>query len=134
MKTKVMVIEDSYTNRILFKAILEDCGMEVLELSSAVKALEVMITEQPDMILLDMCMPVMTGFEFLRIFRLTDATTPVLVVSALDGLEYQAQAFALGANEYMVKPISCEELIRQMSGYIKYEVDTEQVEMGIFRH
>jgi CheY-like chemotaxis protein len=121
MKTRIVIIEDSYTDRVLFKAVLEELDIEVMEFSSAQKALEVLDSIHPNMILLDMCMPIMTGFEFLRIFRQTNQTIPVLVVSVLDAMEYQSQAYALGANEYLVKPVNSEELVRRISSYIECE-------------
>lgn len=117
-----MIIEDSYTNRVLFKALLEELDLEVVEFSNAVKALEKMESTHPDIILLDICMPIMTGLEFLQEFRQNYPSVPVLVISALDEPVYIEQAYALGANEYLVKPIASEELIRRLSCYIECEL------------
>lgn len=122
MKTKIMIIEDSYTNRVLFKALLEELDLEVVEFSNAVKALEKMESTHPDIILLDICMPIMTGLEFLQEFRQNYPNVPVLVISALDDPLYIEQANALGANEYLVKPVDSEELIRRISCYIECEL------------
>ena len=122
MKTKIMIIEDSYTNRVLFKALLEELDIEVFEFSNAVKALKMMESTQPDIILLDICMPIMTGFEFLHELRQSYPNLPVLVISALDDTSYMEQAYALGANEYLVKPVASEELIRRLSCYIECEL------------
>ncbi len=122
MKTKIMIIEDSYTNRVLFKALLEDLDIEVVEFSNAVKALAMMDSTRPNIILLDICMPIMTGFEFLQEFRQIYPTVPVLVISALDEPMFIEQAYALGANEYLVKPVDSDELIRRISCYIECEL------------
>lgn len=121
MKTKIMIVEDSYTNRVLFKALLEELDMEVTEFSNGMKALHQIKVNKPDIILLDLWMPVMTGLEFLKELRRDNSETPVIVVSAMDDTSYIEQAYALGANEYLVKPVISEELIRRISAYIECE-------------
>lgn len=122
MKTKIMIIEDSYTNRILFKALLEGLDIEVIEFSSAVKALEMVEEVKPDMILLDLGLPVMSGLEFLEEFRKGNPNVPVIIVTALDDKQIMQKAIALKANEYLVKPIEGHKLINTIAGYLEYEL------------
>ncbi len=122
MNTKIMIIEDSYTIRVLFRALLEGLDIEVVDFSSAVKALEVIDEVQPDIILLDIGMPVMNGLDFLVEFRKKSPNTPVIMISALDDIQYIQKALFLGANEYLVKPIDGHKLIKSISGYLEYEL------------
>jgi CheY-like chemotaxis protein len=121
-KTKIMIIDDSYTNRVLFKAILEDLDIEVIEVHSAVKGLKILKEVNPDIILLDMCMPMMTGIDFLKELQKRKKTIPVIVVSVLDDQSYIKQAFNYGASDYLVKPVEIDELIRRISQYTECEI------------
>jgi len=122
MKTKVMIIEDSYTNRVLFTALLEELDIEVIACSNAIRALRMIETTVPDIILLDICMPIMTGSEFLQELRQSYPTLPGIVISALDESTHIEQAYALGANEYLIKPVASEMLIRRLSSYVECEL------------
>jgi two-component system response regulator YesN len=121
-KTKIMIIDDSYTNRVLFKAILEDLDIDVIEVHSAIKALKILKEINPDIILLDMCMPMMTGIDFLKELQKRKKTIPVIVVSVLDDQTYIKQAFNYGASDYLVKPVEIDELIRRISQYTECEL------------
>jgi two-component system response regulator YesN len=121
-KTKIMIIDDSYTNRVLFKAILEDLDIDVIEVHSAIKALKLLKEGTPDIILLDMCMPMMTGIDFLKELQKKKKIIPVIVVSVLDDQTYIKQAFQYGASDYLVKPIEIDELIRRISQYTECEL------------
>jgi two-component system, response regulator YesN len=120
-KTNIMIIDDSYTNRVLFKAILEDLDINVTEVHSGLKALKILDDVNPDIILLDMCMPMMTGIDFLKELKALNRTTPVIVVSVLDDQLYIKQAFQYGASDYLVKPVEVDELIRRISRYTECE-------------
>jgi CheY-like chemotaxis protein len=121
-KIKIMIIDDSYTNRILFKAILEEMDIEVTEVHSAEKALTLLDEVNPHIILLDMCMPTMTGIDFLIEIQRLDITTPIIVISVLDELSYVQQAFLHGASDYLVKPVDVDELIKRIAQYTENEV------------
>jgi len=121
-KTKIMIIDDSYTNRVLFKAILEDLDIDVIEVHSAIKGLKLLKESNPDIILLDMCMPMMTGIDFLKELQKRKKTIPVIVISVLDDQTYIKQAFNCGASDYLVKPVEIDELIRRISQYTECEL------------
>jgi two-component system response regulator YesN len=117
-----MIIDDSYTNRVLFKAVLEDLDIEVIEVHNAVKGLKILDETKPDIILLDMCMPMMTGIDFLQELQKQDIHIPVIVISVLDDQSYVKQAFYYGASDYLVKPVEIDELIRRISQYTEFEL------------
>ena len=121
-KIKIMIIDDSYTNRVLFKAVLEDLDIEVIEVHNAVKGLKILDETKPDIILLDMCMPMMTGIDFLQELQKQDIHIPVIVISVLDDQSYVKQAFYYGASDYLVKPVEIDELIRRNSQYTEFEL------------
>ena len=121
-KIKIMIIDDSYTNRVLFRAVLEDLDIDVIEVHSAMKGLKILDETGPDIILLDMCMPMMTGIDFLQELQLQNKHIPVIVISVLDDQAYIKQAFYYGASEYLIKPVEIDELIRRISRYTECEL------------
>ncbi len=121
-KIKIMIIDDSYTNRVLFKAVLEDLDIDVIEVHSAMKGLKILDETNPDIILLDMCMPMMTGIDFLQELQNQNRHIPVIVISVLDDQAYIKQAFLCGASEYLIKPVEIDELIRRISRYTECEL------------
>ena len=121
-KTRVMVIDDSYTNRIFFKAVLEEVDIEVIEAPCASKALSMLKSVTPDVILLDMCMPMMDGLEFLQQLKPLEKNIPVIVVSVIDDHALINKALRLGASDYIVKPVETEDLIKRIARLTACEV------------
>jgi len=111
---KVLVIEDDrtvgqYVKRGLdehrYQADLVDDGMEGLRLASG---------GQYDLIVLDLRLPGMTGFEVLRTLRDRGITTPILVLTAQDAVDFKVQALRMGADDYVTKPFAFEELLARV--------------------
>ncbi len=121
-KTNIMIIDDSYTNRVLLRAILDDLEMNVIEVHSGMKALKLLYDYTPDIILLDMCMPQMNGLDFLQELKKLNKKVPVIVVSVLDEQAYIDQAFQQGACEYLLKPIEVNKLLGTISKYTEIEM------------
>lgn len=121
-KTNIMIIDDSFTNRVLLRAILDDLEMNVIEVHSGLKALRLIKDYTPDIILLDMCMPQMNGLDFLQELKKLNKKIPVIVVSVLDDQNYIKQAFQQGASEYLLKPLEVNKLLYTISRYTEYEM------------
>ena len=107
---KVLVAEDEQYTRDLLVDTLVYAGHEVIEAKNGGSALGLAFDEHPDLILLDLMMPVMDGFEVLRRLRRSDRGThdiadiPVILVSGLSPEEGEQTALSLGANHYITKP------------------------------
>ena len=101
-----MLIDDSSTNNILYESILEDEGYQVFVFSDAEKALNQLENIHPDLIMLDLMMPGMDGFDFLdkkkRIASI--ASVPVVMVTARTDKESEKKALEMGVREYLLKP------------------------------
>ena len=121
-KIKTMIIDDSYTNRMLFKVILEDLDIEVIEVCNAIKALELLEKINPQIILLDLCLPIMGGIEFLDELKLRNKEIPVIVISVYDDFESKKEAFRHGASDYLVKPVDLNQFVKKISKYIECEI------------
>jgi two-component system, response regulator YesN len=123
-KTKIMIIDDSFTNRVLLRAVLDDLDINVLEVHSGMKALRILNDFRPDIILLDMCMPQMNGLDFLKELRELKKSIPVIVVSVLDEQTYIKKAFQCGASEYLLKPLEINKLLCVISRYTECEMSS----------
>lgn len=118
-KTKILVVDDVNTNLVLMKAVLSK-QYDVATALSGVKILELIETEQPDLILLDIMMAGMDGFEVLNVIRNNEATKdlPVIMVTALANSDEVTKAYELGANDYISKPI----IIPQLMSAVKTQL------------
>lgn len=116
-KPRILVVDDNRVNRQLLNALLDRAGGFVIDnAGDGEEALKAMERAMPDLILLDLMMPKVDGFEFCRRLRATPsmAEIPVLVQSSLSRPEDRAKAFAVGATDYITKPINVGELISRI--------------------
>ena len=113
MKT-IMVVDDSKTVRSYHGMLLKDFGVEVIEAENGMEALEHCVHQNIDMFLVDINMPVMDGYSFVKELRTNEkhATTPVIMISTQSDDEDRVEAYEMGANLYAIKPIKPDELQR----------------------
>ncbi|MBA3641045.1 MAG: response regulator [Chloroflexota bacterium] len=116
--TSVLVVEDDPDVRNLERAMLEFCGFSVTVAANGAEALRALEQNRPDVILLDLMMPVMDGLTFLaeRSRRGLAASVPVLCLSSADR-EMTAYAIRLGASECLQKPSDVDTLCDRISHY-----------------
>lgn len=106
-KRTILVVEDFDETRFMIKVVLEMSGYRVLEATNGVEAVEVARRERPDLILMDMGLPLMDGFEATRAIRDEGdlGGVPVVAVSAHATAEYRVKALTVGCDEYITKPV-----------------------------
>ena len=121
-KIKALIIESSYTNRVLFRAILEEFDFEVFEAGSTLKALQLLNHIVPNIILLDLSMPLKNGFDFLDTISGLNKLIPVIAVSVYDDPQIIKEAIQKGVKEYLVKPIELQELATKLSQFVECEI------------
>lgn len=111
-KVKILVVDDIPLNVLLVKKMLQPLGFDTSEAEDGVVAMEKIGAEKPDLILLDLMMPRMDGFEVLRRLRASDDTKsiPVIILSALNSNDDVARGIAMGAEDYITKPIIMDRL------------------------
>ena len=107
-RTKVLVIEDEFAIAKLVRYVLENSGFEVSLAHEGKEALDLIINEPPDIIILDLMLPVMSGFEVLEHMESNGQlkTIPVIVLTCRGQEEDKVKAMHLGASEFMTKPFS----------------------------
>ena len=112
LRTKVLVIDDQVGIRALLAEVFNVFGYEVIEAGNGSEGLEVMDKSQPDIILLDMKMPGLSGIETLRLIRARNHHVPIILVTAYQENDMMAEADKLGVTARLVKPFDIEELQR----------------------
>lgn len=123
-KTKVLIVDDDPNNLLAFEAVLEELGHEVLTARSGREALELNARNDFAVILLDLMMPEMDGFEAASLLRKQDSFvnlkyTPVLILTGLSSQESQLRGYSAGAVDYLVKPVSPELLKTKVAAFIQ---------------
>ena len=117
---KILVVDDSATVRKLISGKLEKCGHEAICAVDGVDALDILEDVRPDLILLDIAMPRMDGYEVCKKIRANEVTKdiPVIMISGKDGFFDKAQGKLAGTTQYIAKPFGPETLMRTISEYI----------------
>ena len=116
--TKVLLIEDDPNIVDLMRSNLTVRGFDTVVSNDGVRALQLLETERPDIILLDLMLPEVDGFELCRQVR-ERSTVGVIVVSARGGDRDKVAALNLGADDYMTKPFSIEELLARIAATLR---------------
>jgi DNA-binding response OmpR family regulator len=120
----VLVVDDADNIRALVRKLLEKAGFEVAEASNGREALRVLYEIKPDLVLLDVSMPEMDGWQALeRIRELT--SVPILMVTALDAPPQRVRGLRGGADDYIVKPFDPEELVARIETALRHAATEE---------
>ncbi len=114
-----MVVDDDKNTRLLFRTVLEAENYNVVTASNGEEALEVLDREHIDLVVLDIMMPKMSGYEFTKEIRGTDENLPILMVSARQLPEDKHKGFLVGTDDYMTKPIDQEELLLRIKALLR---------------
>lgn len=115
----ILVVEDDVNTRKLMGAVLSQNGYSPILAKDGVEALELMDVHHIDLIVLDIMMPRMDGYEFTKILREGDCSIPILMVTAKESLADKKRGFLTGADDYMVKPVDEEEMILRIGALLR---------------
>ena len=119
MSAKILIIEDVQEMADLVATYLEKDGLEVTKAGSAEEALEILKSLTPNLLLLDLNLPGMSGFDFLKKFRVENQTIPVIIVSARDADEDIIEGLGTGADEFVTKPFSPRVLVAKVNANLR---------------
>ncbi|RKZ49934.1 MAG: hypothetical protein DRR16_11085 [Candidatus Parabeggiatoa sp. nov. 3] len=108
---KILVADDSWDIRTLMEIYLEEGGYTVFEASDGSEAVDLALEIQPDLILMDMQMPVINGYEAVQQLRAQNFTQPIIALSGSTLMQDQSYALEVGCDYYMIKPVSPDELL-----------------------
>jgi len=116
---KVLIAEDDRELRRLFAHVLIKNGYTVKEVGNGKEALDAIDAEYFDLIVSDIMMPIMDGYEFIRLIREAGNTTPVLMITAKDAFDDMKKGFVSGTDDYMVKPINVNEMVLRVQALLR---------------
>ena len=116
---KVLIAEDDRELRQLFTHVLTRNSYTVTGVSNGQEALDAMETDYFDLIISDIMMPVMDGYELVRQLREVGNTTPVLMITAKDAFDDMQKGFLSGVDDYMVKPINVNEMVLRVGALLR---------------
>lgn len=115
----ILVVDDDRHTRMLLQAILENANYTVFAAENGKKALSLMEKEHIDLVVLDVMMPEMDGYEFTRILRENDNNLPILMVSAKQLPADKHKGFLVGTDDYITKPIDEEEMLLRIKALLR---------------
>ncbi len=115
----ILVVDDDKNTRHLMKALLEHAGYSALLAENSDAALELMDHEHIDLIIMDIMMPGMDGFELTDLLRSNDCQIPILMVSAKQLPADKKHGFRVGTDDYMTKPVDEEELLLRVNALLR---------------
>ena len=125
--SKILIVDDEPFNVDYLEQELEDLGYATVSASNGQEALAKVAAESPDLILLDVMMPMMDGFAACRILKGNDETRliPIVIMTALDGIEDRIRGIEAGADDFLTKPVNQRELMAriQTTLTLKHTVD-----------
>jgi PAS domain S-box-containing protein len=124
LNQKVLIVDDIQSNRLLLNEILSIYGLAVLEATNGKEAINTIRSQSPDIVLMDLRMPVMDGYEAIKILkgdsRLKNIPIIVLTASAMKTNEEEIKK--IGSDSYLRKPISRPELLAELKKYLKFKI------------
>jgi len=120
-RSKILIVDDEPFNVDYLEQALEDLGYETVSARNGQEALEKVTTDAPDLILLDVMMPVMDGLTVCRILKEHDLTRliPIVIMTALNAREDRIKGIKAGADDFLTKPVHEEELLARIETALK---------------
>ena len=116
---QILVVDDDKNTRLLLKAVLQSENYSVHTAENGEEALEVMDREHIDLVVLDIMMPKMDGYEFTKVLRENDNNLPILMVSAKQLPADKQKGFLVGTDDYMTKPIDETEMLLRIKALLR---------------
>ena len=120
-KKKILIIEDTELMVRLITNILEERGYEVMSASDGMEGIRKVAEEKPDLVILDVIMPHMSGFEVCKILREEESNNliPIIMLSSQDNEDDKLMGLELGADDYITKPFNPRELVNKVNNTLK---------------
>jgi DNA-binding response OmpR family regulator len=131
-KTVVLLVEDEKTLSSIIADTLEDEEFSILKAFDGNEGLKLFFDRRPGILIADVMMPEMDGFEMVGRIRKTDKTTPVLFLTARSSIEDLVSGFELGANDYLRKPFKMQELIVRVKALLNRRATANKEPDAVF--
>jgi DNA-binding response OmpR family regulator len=119
MTQRVLIVEDEPQMQIILRDNLEYEGFEVIVATTGEQGIQSVICDRPDVVILDLMLPKMSGYEVCRQIRARGATVPVIMLTARNAEIDRIAGFELGADDYVGKPFSIRELVARIRAQLR---------------
>ncbi|ALS26816.1 response regulator transcription factor [Paenibacillus cisolokensis] len=123
MRSHIVVVDDDEKITSLLRRSLAFEGYEVTTANNGLEGLKVMLTTDPQLLILDVMMPHVDGWEVCRRVRESGSTVPILMLTAKDDIQDRVKGLDLGADDYLVKPFALEELLARVRALLRRNTD-----------
>ncbi|NJP04434.1 MAG: PAS domain S-box protein [Chloroflexaceae bacterium] len=135
-KAQILIVDDQAANLRILSAMLMKQGYEVRAVTSGSSALKSIELDPPDIILLDICMPGMDGYEVCQTLKDRESTQdiPIIFITALDEMVDKVRAFRLGAADYITKPFQMEEVLIRVENQLSIKRTREALQQSEARY
>ena len=129
---KILIVEDDAELRGLFQKVLVKNGYSVKCAENGEQALEVLENDYTDLIISDVMMPVMDGYELVRTLRDSGNQTPVMMITAKDAYDDMRQGFLSGTDDYLVKPVNVNEMVLRAGALLRRAqmINSRRINLG----
>ena len=119
-KAKVLIVDDEPFNVDYLEQELEDLGYQIITAFNGQEALDKIKSQQPDLVLLDLMMPVLDGFALLSEIKADNVLRdiPVIIVSAANDSKSIVKGIKQGADDYITKPVDADHLVKKLKEYL----------------
>ena len=131
VKRKILLVDDKWENLTILVKLLQEIGFEIIEACNGQEALDLASTNQPDLIITDLVMPVMDGFEMIRQFRRSPISQNIIIIvtSASAFSKDATQSIETGGNDFVPKPINFENLLAKIQTHLQMDWIYEEIDM-----
>jgi DNA-binding response OmpR family regulator len=127
---RILIVEDEVRILQFLRQGLEEEGYTIVTATDGEKALELLTNENFDLVLLDWMLPKLTGLEVCKAYRLQNKTSPVIFLTAKDTLQETIEGLQAGANDYIKKPFSFDELVERIKIHFRNKAEEQVLTLG----
>ncbi len=127
---RILIVEDEVGILQFLRQGLEEEGYTIVTATDGEKALELLNNENFDLVLLDWMLPKLTGLEVCKAYRLQNKTSPVIFLTAKDTLQETIEGLQAGANDYIKKPFSFDELVERIKIHFRNKAEEQVLTLG----
>ena len=129
---RILIVEDDQKLNKLFSTVLNRNGYQTFSAFDGAQALSLLETEYVDLIISDIMMPEIDGYELTRSLRESNYTVPILMITAKDTFEDKEKGFLSGTDDYMVKPVNVNEMVLRVNALLRRAkiMNDRKIELG----
>ncbi|MCX6952523.1 MAG: response regulator transcription factor [Verrucomicrobia bacterium] len=117
--SRILIVDDEACLRLLLGQSLKAAGFEVMEATGGMQALEMIATEGPMLVVMDVSMPGLDGFAAVERMRVSGMTQPVIMLTSFDDVDHRVRGLGVGADDYLTKPFHHRELVARVQALLR---------------